>query len=185
MVSASKAQKQTLNVQCCLNPSAHSIFFIQILDNINVAEADTVPWQRKASYFKKLRCQKKGFVLKFLQLKRREIAPSHHTVSGTGLSECVYWGNLCEHFSEAISSWGSSCRPSLSGTAFGSCRAVTAPVWGEAAPHPLWVRWRKAAAQALTSPPSLAQPIPPPSVRSGCKGRELPWRRWDRPWHSS
>lgn len=76
-VSAGKAQKQTLNVQCCLKPSAYSIFFIQILDNINVAEADAVPWQRKASYFKKLWGQKIFFLLKFLHLKRCEIAPSH------------------------------------------------------------------------------------------------------------
>lgn len=130
MVSASKAQKQTLNVPYCLNPSAHSIFFFQILDIIDVAEADDVPWQ--TSYFNKLCFQKKkSFALKFLQLKRREI-PLCHLILEVGLDFLIVF---VREASVSISR-----RPSVAearaaghlsgGTAFGSCRAVTAPVWG-------------------------------------------------------
>lgn len=67
-VSASKAQKQTLNVQCCLNPSAHSIFFFQILGIINVAEADDTHDKERQAISKNDVVKKNRFVLTFLQL---------------------------------------------------------------------------------------------------------------------
>lgn len=88
MVSASKAQKQTLNVPYCLNWSAHSIFFFQILDIIHVAEADDVPWQ--TSYFNKLCFQKKKFCFKILVAQETWDTPvSSNTGGGTGLLDRV------------------------------------------------------------------------------------------------